>query len=175
MSEIIKINFGSGPRKKEGYKNCDIRPLDGVDYVCHAKDISAHVKHGSVSECFSRHFLEHLTFKEAVQTLEGWRCILVNEGKIDIEVPNLEYHAAQMIEDPEGPCPIPNRGSTTNMQHAMAGFYGWQNVDEHGNDWDIHKSGYTPKSLRNLLFWLGFTDIRQVQVEPWNLRMVAYK
>ena len=169
----MKINFGAGKTKKKGYKNCDIRALKEVDFICSAWDITQYIGEKEVDECFARHFLEHLTPNKARLTLKAWRQVLKDGGKIDIEVPDIAYHAMQLITAPTEQSPIGK--DSTNYEHAIAGFYGWQTNVETGEDWDIHKWGYTEKTLKLLLTELGFKNLERVESEPWNLRIVGNK
>lgn len=169
----MKLNFGSGKTKKDGYKNCDIRQLKEVDFVCNAWDITQHIGEKEVDECFARHLLEHLTPDKAQQTLRAWKAILKIGGKIDIEVPDIAYHAMQLITAPNEQSPIGK--DATNYEHAIAGFYGWQTDVKDGQDWDIHKWGYTEKTLINLLSELGFNNIKRIKSDPWNLRIIGEK
>ena len=170
----MKIDFGCGDNIKDGYIGCDIRYNPGVEYVGEAYLIVNHVEENTVDECYSRHFLEHLIYSDAVKTVKAWHKILKVGGIVDIEVPDLEYHMYQFIGGGKFN-PSPLKQSITNEQHAMAGFYGWQKEAGQGKDWDIHKWGYTYNSLKELLELHGFGDIKRVAGSPWNLRVKAIK
>ena len=80
---MIQIEFGCGavPRQP-GYKTCDIRDLPGVDYVCSAIDIADYCEHNTVSNIFSRHMFEHLSFHDGELHLEACMKILAPGGAI---------------------------------------------------------------------------------------------
>ena len=145
----MKIEFGCGatPTKTE-FKTCDIRNLPGIDFVCPAWEISNHVQLNTVDEIFSRHFLEHLTFIQANKLVSIWFDILKPSGICELSVPNMDYHIQQWI-------------SGTNMNHARAGFWGWQREGEF-EVWDVHKSGYNEHTLTELFVSKGFVDPKRI-------------
>ena len=165
----ILVEVGSGNSPKSGYIHCDTLPLDHVEYVCNAWAIP--FKTESVDEVYARHMLEHLTYREAKRTLRHWLSVLKVDGCIDLIVPDLKKHIEQFFND--GDSPYVNF-KASNKEHAMAGFYGWQN-----NDNDIHKWGYTFETLSELLNEIGFSNIRRIDdtsnAGQLNLRVIAEK
>lgn len=147
----MNIEFGSGGNLRDGFVGCDIRKLDGVEFVCNAWDICDFVEPNSVDKVYSRHFFEHLTFYQGKQTLDAWRKILKIDGSCEIILPNMDFHVKQWLESLE---------DEVSFNHAHAGFWGWQR--ENGSIWDIHKSGYNFKTLNKLLIEHGFTNIEQL-------------
>lgn len=150
----MKIEFGCGENPtKTGFKTCDIRDVNGVDYVCAAWDICDHVEPNSVDEIFSRHFFEHLTFAQGERVLESWYSILKPGGTCEMMLPNMSFHINQWI-------------SRENMDHARAGFWGWQR-GEFSDTWDVHKSGYDVETLTQLLENKGWIEITSLK-KPTN-------
>lgn len=141
----MKIEFGCGSKPTNSeFKTCDIRNLPGIDFVCPAWEIDQYVNPNSVDEIFSRHFLEHLTFIQAEKLVGIWFSILKSGGICELSVPNMEYHIQQWI-------------TGSNLEHARAGFWGWQREGEF-ELWDVHKSGYNKHSLTELFTAQGFVD-----------------
>tara|TARA_B100000780_G_scaffold41554_1_gene25824 strand:- start:7662 stop:8153 length:492 start_codon:yes stop_codon:yes gene_type:complete len=162
----MNIEFGCGANPKQaGYKTCDIRNLPGIDYVCSAIDIADHCDHNSVDNIFSRHMFEHLTFHDGELHLEACMKILVSGGELRMMMPNMTFHINQWLsKDP------------AVMEHAKAGFWGWQREVEEGEDWDIHKSGYDFNSLNELLLRKGFINIqRNKSLKHKHLSITAIK
>lgn len=162
----MNIEFGCGANPKQaGYKTCDIRNLPGIDYVCSAIDIADHCEHNSVDNIFSRHMFEHLTFHAGELHLEACMKILVSGGELRMMMPNMTFHINQWLsKDP------------AVMEHAKAGFWGWQREVEEGEDWDIHKSGYDFNSLNELLLRKGFINIqRNKSLKHKHLSITAIK
>ena len=58
--EIVKVELGCGPSKKEGYIGVDLLALDGVDYVADFNKGLAFIPDNSVDEFFSSHLFEHI-------------------------------------------------------------------------------------------------------------------
>jgi SAM-dependent methyltransferase len=65
MSEL-KLDFGCGPNKREGFKGVDIIAFDGVDYVMDITGAPWQFEDNSVDEAHASHFLEHLTAPQRV-------------------------------------------------------------------------------------------------------------
>lgn len=57
----IRLDFGCGPHKREGFLGVDSRPFVGVDVVCDLASDRWPWADGSVEEGHASHFLEHLT------------------------------------------------------------------------------------------------------------------
>jgi predicted SAM-dependent methyltransferase len=169
----IKLDVGCGPNSRPGYVGVDVRAVPGVQFVCEAKDLLSHVTPNSVSEIYSRHFLEHLSFAQALATLRTFFEVLRPGGRVEIIVPDLKFHVWQYI-CPQPSSPSPANPEWTQRQHAFAGFWGWQREADR-EAWDIHKSGYDEDALSIFLTEAGFLDIRRVDDMPWNLHVLAFR
>ena len=150
---MIQIEFGCGANpKRPGYKTCDIRDIPGIDFVCSAIDIADHCEHNSVHTIFSRHMFEHLSFHDGELHLDACMKILRHGGTLEMMLPNMDYHVQQWLsKDP------------AQMDHARAGFWGWQREAADGEEWDCHKSGYNYTTLNELLVRKGFANIKSVK------------
>lgn len=145
----IKLDVGGGFRPASGYKILDCRDAPGVDYVCPAWETP--LEDGSVSEIRARHFLEHLSPKECELTLREWLRIMEPNAFATVTVPNIEFHASQLTM----PGKSAYHPTSSNFEHAMAGFYGWH----HQGPGFEHKWGYTRASLISTLVSAGFSAI----------------
>ncbi len=58
---LIKIDLGSGGKKKEGFLGCDQYAMEGVDRVFAIGSARWPFRDGSVEDANATHFLEHLT------------------------------------------------------------------------------------------------------------------
>ena len=67
----LKLDFGCGPNKREGFKGVDSIAFVGVDYVVDLRSAPWPFADNSVDEANASHFVEHLTAPE--------RCGFVNE------------------------------------------------------------------------------------------------
>jgi predicted SAM-dependent methyltransferase len=146
----MNIEFGCGETPtKEGFKTCDIRDLPGIDFVCSAWDIDKLVEENSVNEIFSRHFFEHLTFKQGEYLLTVWHKILKPGGRIEMMIPNMRAHVQQWID---------------GDSRAARNIYGHQR-GEFDDLWDVHKSGYDIDSLHALVKKYNFVNYNSLGKE----------
>lgn len=177
----MNIEFGCGQfPMNEDFLTSDCRDLPGIDFVCNVWDIEKHVEPNTVDHVYSRHMFEHLTFAQGSRTLDAWNSILKKDGICEIIVPNMTFHIKQWLyqrDDPE------------EFQHALGGLWGWQmdaplwegkcdvtSDEELEKIWDVHKSGYDLKLLRELLTNKGFKDIISLEpVTSWHLHVKAIK
>lgn len=167
-----RLEFGCGPSLQKEFTGVDIRFFEGVEFICNAWEIKHYVKGESVEEIRSRHFLEHLTYSQAQLALLGWNKILKPGGHINIIIPDINYHLDQFRLSPASPAEFDS--SFSNMQHAIAGFYGWQR-EGLTKLWDVHKSGYNLEIISTYLIAAGFTHITRNSDKPWNLNVTATK
>lgn len=145
----IYLDVGSGAKRIEGYQYLDKVHCPGIDYACDAWNTP--IPDGTVAHIRARHFLEHLTPKEVNATLIEWRRILEPKGTVWVAVPDLTYHAKQLLEPGHSEY-LPHK---TNFEHAIASIYGWESEREHMN----HKWGYVPKTLKHRFIVAGFMNI----------------
>jgi predicted SAM-dependent methyltransferase len=157
----VKVYVGCGPDRKEGFIGCDIRVLDTVGVVCKSWELSDHFE--KVHQIYSRHMLEHLTFKEVEATLRDWlKCLKVGGG-IHLVVPFLDFHIEQWKNAQWSESMLGEKWSEASW--SMAGLYGWQREcdptkdDYNSTYWDVHKSGFNFKNMTFILERAGFSEI----------------
>lgn len=111
-------------------------------------------KDGEVDVIYSSHLLEHMSLKEVFLVLREWYRTLKPEGKIIINVPDLEWAAQALLGM------MPRKHPTLEYKKSelfntperiMEVLYG--NQDHEG---EFHKSGFTAVSLEKLLENVGF-------------------
>ena len=168
----LRVNFGCGDTRLDGYVGVDVRACAGADYVSAAWDCSP-FEPGSVDEVYSRHMLEHLDPADAQRALSAWLRILRPGGVLRLIVPDLAFHARQLLSQATSWTREPGE----NLAHAMAGFYGWRDASRGGDCEDAHRWGYTWPALAALLGEIGFMDVKRVEQgsdsEPWHLHVTA--
>src|SRR5262245_36420082 len=77
--ELLKLDFGCGPNKKEGFIGVDTIKFDKVDLVLDIGKAKWPWKDNSVDEAHASHFLEHLTAEERIHFVnELYRVLKVN-------------------------------------------------------------------------------------------------
>ena len=166
---MLKLHIGCAEKRLIGFVNIDVRETGATDMVADAWNISGVVS-GTVSEIYSRHMLEHLDPNDARRALSHWRDLLMVRGTLNLIVPDLDFHARQLIGMVESRFPDQNC-------HALAGFYGWRDESRGGGREDAHRWGYTHQSLKAELERFGFIDVVRLAVgkdtEPWHLNLSA--
>ena len=160
----MKLHVGCGKIVLPGYKNLDVIQYPHVDYCCDAKCVPC--SNETFNEIYSRHFLEHLDWWDAVIVVKEWHRLLVNNGKVICIVPNLEFHAKQLLLGGQS-----QYIKKTNLEHAIAGFYGWSDSK---HPYMAHRYGYTPKTLAELFDANGFRSISECKKEH-EITLIANK
>jgi predicted SAM-dependent methyltransferase len=166
---MLKLHIGCAEKRLVNFVNIDVRETCATDLIAEAWNIPG-IGSGSVSEIYSRHMLEHLDPNDARRALSHWRELLGIGGKLNLIVPDLEFHACQLIGAVKSKFPDQN-------EHALAGFYGWRDESRGGRREDAHRWGYTHQSLKAELERFGFIDVVRLAVgkdtEPWHLNLSA--
>ena len=174
----MKIDIGCGNRKpQKGFIGCDVRKNDHVEIVCNSWEIDKYIKKKTLTNIYSRHTFEHLTFKQGKLSLECWYNCLIKGGSVRIIVPDIYFHARQYLEFYDRRNITESGKIYTEYIHSIAGFYGWQREEDEDDlffstfntSWDIHKSGYDYISLKNLVESIGFINYKRLQNKPWHL------
>jgi len=163
----MNLHIGCGDTRIEAFVNVDTRETPATDLVAPAWELP--VSDASVDYLYTRHMLEHLSPADARRALQEWRRVLAAEGVLHIVVPDIAFHARQLLG-------LSRSGHANQEAHALAGFYGWQRDPEY----DVHRWGYTPASLARLLGECGFvrTDdglvaLIELDAAPWHINLRA--
>ena len=164
----MKLNLGCGSHVLDGYINIDLEDRLGV-FVSDIMNLSNNFPKESVDEIMMIHVLEHFYYWEAKDLLTQCLAVLKPERDLIIECPDLQQAALHIINQP-----IKN---TRPKSRAMFMLYG---DPKHKNAGMCHKWGYTPQSLTDLLFEVGFCQVSRNTAEyhakePLDFRLIAYK
>ena len=167
----IKLHIGCANIRREGYINIDCRKTDATDLVAPAWDIAG-VTCASVFSIYSRHMLEHLDPGDARKSLRHWFQLLIPGGMINVVVPDIEFHAKQLLG-------LKTSHFPDQIQHAFAAFWGWRDEARGGSREDAHRWGYTQSTLSDELQNAGFVAVHRLtsgaDTEPWHLNLMAQK
>ncbi|MCC3451636.1 MAG: glycosyltransferase [Microcoleus sp. PH2017_39_LGB_O_B] len=139
---LVKLHIGCGTHIKEGYSNID-------QYVYTSGAIQMDIfnlsfESDSVDEIFTEHMLEHIGKFEVPRALKEWARVLKPDGKLVMNLPNLEWCMQQWLAKPE--------------QER----WGWQLDTIFGlqtHPGEFHKTGFTATRLQQLLKAAGFQNI----------------
>ena len=169
----VKLNLGCGDKILPGYVNVDVAPSRAgrkPDVICDLHRL-APFEDASADEVLAVHVVEHFWRWEVVDVLREWARVLKPGAPMIIECPNLQSACEQFLRDPDGAGPGPEG------QRTMWVFYGdprWQ------DPLMVHRWGYTPRSLAQVMAQAGLVEIRQEPAqfklrEPRDMRLVGVK
>jgi len=118
------------------------------------------VDDNSVEIIYSSHLLEHIPHVDTTRILKHWYDKLVPGGELILNVPDLMWAISQVLR--------------FENEHALQGYYNRWN-GEHGllsvifgsqsHDGEYHKTGFTERSLRELLTATGFVNNELIRFE----------
>lgn len=174
-SAAVRLNLGCGDKLLPGYVNVDVaqaRAGKSPDVLCDLRDLGV-FQADSADEVMAIHVVEHFWRWEIEAVLREWVRVLKPGGTMVIECPNLKSACEAFLADPE----TGSRPDKAGGQGTMWVFYGdpqWQ------DPLMVHRWGYTPHSLRDLLESVGLEDVRQQPAqfkkrEPRDMRIVGRK
>lgn len=151
----MKLILCANDRQLPGWKHHDVLRLEGIDYVCDLFDITKHVADSSCEEIKFTHALEHFPTADTQKVLALIKQLLKPHGKLYIEVPNFAWHAELVTKGKD--------------RDAVYYAFGGQ-LDQ----WDFHKTGFTPKILQEELEKAGFKDINIQPASSISAWMTKY-
>ena len=147
MSILDCLNVGCGGRKFKNAVNIDMTYKK--DYV--EPDILTHAlalpfKSETFKWVLASHIMEHLPKTAHGIALTEWRRVLIPDGKIMISFPEFDVCLRNYLDN--------HMGSRQYWEFTIFGACRWEG--------DEHKSGITQNYIGELLFNIGFTNLK------WN-------
>lgn len=170
----MKINLGCGDKILENYINVDIVNERGgrqPDLVCDIRSLNI-FENNCADEILAIHVVEHFWRWEIAEVINEWIRVLKPGGKMILECPNLLTACMELVNDP-----IIAAKPGKSGQKSMWVFYGdpsWK------DPLMMHKWGYTPQSLGQLMHDCGLKEIKQEKAqfklkEPRDMRITGIK
>jgi predicted SAM-dependent methyltransferase len=158
-SQNLKLEFGSGSKKgTQGWTTIDI--VSGADIEWNLLN-PIPLSENSVDVIYSSHLLEHLSYKEMINVLNGWFRILKPNGKLMICVPDAShylraYHNSDTIQEfiPQFYQPAFNYHSAIDYINYIAYMDG------------SHKHLFDQENLHAILQFVGFVNIKERPFDP---------
>jgi len=97
---VLKLNLGSGGRKRPGYFSVDMNNIenDKID-IAHDLNEPLPFKDNSVDEIYASHIIEHFWYNETNNRLCDWFRVLKKGGHIDIWTFDLDIVAENIKKD----------------------------------------------------------------------------
>jgi hypothetical protein len=143
----LKLNLGCGDDVKAGYINIDIRKTKpNVLMLDLEKDLLKIFPDGSVEEIIAKDVIEHVSWRRVEDLLRDIHRVLKSNGKVYIQVPDLEAIARNVILNPNF-----KYGELSGFKAISYWLYGGQDYE-----YNFHKSGFTISTLRGILEQIGF-------------------
>jgi predicted SAM-dependent methyltransferase len=177
----IVLNVGCGYPARQGLHpsfhgnewrevRLDINPAVKPDIVCSITDMQP-VTNAAVDAIWSSHNLEHLQRHEVPVALSEFVRVLRPGGLLLLTMPDLQRIAELVAGDAlEDEAYLSPSGPIT----ALDMIYGHTPSLARGNYHMAHKTGFTARTLRQLLIEAGFTEVA-IQRESFSLWARAFK
>ena len=83
-----RLHIGCGPQVLDGWTNVDNQPYPGIDCVL---DVTLGLPFTDVEYIFAEHFIEHLSYDDALNFLRECRRVLAPDGVLRLTTPNLDW------------------------------------------------------------------------------------
>lgn len=157
----MKLNYGCGEAKLEGFINIDSSELVKPDIICDIKKGNLPFKDEEIELIHCIHNLEHIELPFWPQLFsEFWR-VLIPEGKLILAYPEFERCAINFIENSHG-----------RRDWWRATLYGRQLYPG-----DYHVVPMITSEVIDALHCFGFNNIKAVPepLEPYNTCLIAFK
>jgi SAM-dependent methyltransferase len=176
MRKVLNVGGNSKefplPQMYAGWQHVwlDIDPAVKPDVLCDARDLTR-LPAASYDAVYCSHNLEHYFRHDVPKVLAGFLHVLKAEGFVHIVVPDIGQLMRQVVE---------NRQDLDDVIFIASGkpitvldvVYGLgSEIEQSGNDFFAHKTGFTQKSLPAMLDRCGFRHIYSGGAE---LEIVAY-
>lgn len=162
----LKLNVGCGNKKKPEYINVDLDSLVKPDIVLNVSS-ALPFKDDRFNAIEAYHVIEHIFPWLVLDVLREFFRILKPQGLLAIECPNIEAASTWLVG---------NSQYGWDSQMGMWPIYGDPNPK---NSLYMHKWGYTPVTLLNILKDAGFRNIRRevphTHIARRDFRLVAEK
>jgi hypothetical protein len=149
----MKLNLCCGDDVRDGYINIDVRKTNpNVLVLDLEKELLKPFPSNSVEEIIAKDCIENVSWRRVEDLLRDIHRVLKCNGKVYIQVPDLEAIAKKVIFNPDF-C----FGNLCGWKAISYWVYGGQDYPENS-----HKAGFTIESLKRLLESIGFIvdDIR---------------
>lgn len=145
-SKHLKIDLGAGDIRDgesspEGYLRQDVdESIKGIDLVCNIDELDTVLDPEQCLKIRASHVMEHFPTKELPDLFKMIYDLLEPGGNFELIVPNFAWHCELVLQGEE----------EQGIHYAFGGQL---------DDWDFHKTGFTPRITKKLMKQAGFTII----------------
>lgn len=145
--EVRRLHIGA-LLSSSGWESLNSQPLEGIDHVCDARDLSRFAD-GTFAALYASHVLEHFDYRDEVASvLAEWFRVLAPGGKIYVSVPDLETICRLYCDQTR----FDANDRFMLMRMIMGG---------HSDRYDYHSVAFNQESLVYYLAESGFDNIRR--------------
>ena len=148
LNEYKKLNLCCGVEHLEGYLNIDI--IDPCDMKMDIHTLE--FQDNTIEEINISHALEHFPEHEIIGLLQEFNRVLQPNGKLSIEIPDLEYCLREWL-------------NTKEDQPDKWGFNLKRIFGAQTNEGEFHKTGFTEKRIVDLLNATNFQNIEIKRID----------
>lgn len=152
----------------------DIDPRGKPDVLCDARELETQ-EPSRFDAIYCSHNLEHYFRHDVPRVLKGFVHVLNDTGFAEIRVPDLGALFKTVVErgmDIEDILYVSKAGPIA-VRDVIYGF--GREIEQSGQDFYAHKTGFTQRSLTRVLIAGGFRYVLQRQGTQWELRVIAFK
>lgn len=152
----------------------DIDPRGAPDVVCDARQMQQ-LPAGVYDAIYCSHNLEHYYRHDGLKVLRGFLHVLNETGFAEIRVPDIDQ-VIGALRDRQLELHDVLYQSTAGPITAHDVIYGLQTeIEQSGQDFYAHKTGFTPKSLHNILLEAGFHKVFLITNFQLAVHALAFK
>ncbi len=182
MPSVLNVGGGSKAVAIPSHYNdwdhllLDIDPKRGVDVVCDARMLASRFASATYDAVYCSHNLEHYYRHDVLKVLGGFLHVLKDEGFAEIRVPDIgELIRLMASADLDIENEIYKASVGAISAHDMIYGYGPE-IEESGEDFYAHKTGFSRASLARVLVSSGFSDVYFAEpMAMLELRAFAFK
>lgn len=152
----------------------DIDPKGGADLVCDARSLDTFPRE-SFDAVYCSHNLEHYYRHNVFKVLHGFLHVLKSDGFAEIRVPDIAavmHHVVANNMDIDDVLYVAPVGPIT-VRDVLYGY--GREIEQSGQDFYAHKTGFMPRSLARVLSDAGFKSIEFGDPAPFEIRVYAFK
>jgi len=143
----MKLNLCCGDDVRDGYINIDVRKTKpNVLVLDLEKELIKPFPDNSAEEIIAKDCIEHISWRRVEDLLRDIHRVLKCNGRVYIQVPDLEAIAKKIIFNPDF-C----FGDLCGWKAISYFVYGGQDYE-----YNYHKAGFTIETLKRLLESIGF-------------------
>jgi predicted SAM-dependent methyltransferase len=139
----LKLNLGCNSIYLGDYVNVEVNPEFKAD-VYHDLREPLPFPSECAEEVLLSHVLEHLYYSDGAKLISEIHRVLKTGGLLRVNVPNMLWIAQLILTVEDHPL---EKTSPFTLMYGMTNAYGAQDQ----SIWQTHRSGYTPKLLREKL------------------------